>query len=176
MADEKVIVFDPHYCSGCMRCMTTCSTYHSGATSLSKSRIHIARHEGHAITKMNEEDELIFDVLTCQQCDEPYCLNFCPTLAIERDSDLGAIIIDHDKCVGCRMCMLSCPFGAILYDTDKREVIKCELCGGEPQCVRFCPTDALQFLSKRLAHLPRIDRLARKMTQFRARVSEEIPT
>jgi carbon-monoxide dehydrogenase iron sulfur subunit len=173
IADEKVIVFDPDYCSGCMYCMIACSTYNNGATSLSKSRIHIVRHEGPAISKIDEEDDLIFDVITCNHCDEPYCLNFCPTLAIERDKDTGAIIINRDKCVGCRMCMLSCPFGAILYDVTKRQVIKCELCGGDPQCVRFCPTDALQFLPRRLAHLPKIDRLARKMIQFRVRVSEE---
>lgn len=175
MVDEKIIVFDPDYCSGCMRCMTVCSTYNTGATSLSKSHIHIVRHEGHAITKANEEDELIFDVINCQQCDEPYCSYFCPTLAIERDIDSGAITINHDKCIGCRMCLASCPFGAILYDPDKRQVVKCELCGGDPQCVRFCPTGALQFLPKRLTHLPKRDRLARKMTQFQARIGEEMP-
>lgn len=176
MEDEKVIIFDPDYCSGCLRCMTTCSTYNSGATSLSKSRIHVVRHEGHAVTRADEEDELIFDVITCQQCEEPYCSYFCPTLAIERDKDTGAVTINYDKCVGCRMCLVSCPFGAIIYDIDKRQVIKCDLCGGEPQCVRFCPTEALQFLPKKLAHLPKRDSLGRRMTQLRAKVREEIPT
>ena len=173
MVDKGVIVFEPEYCTGCMRCMTTCSTYNNGATSLAKSRIHIIRHEGHAITKMSEGDELIFDVITCQQCDEPYCLYLCPTLAIERNEDTGAIIINHDKCVSCRMCMVSCPFGAISYDPDTRQVVKCELCGGDPQCVKFCPTNALQFLPKKLAHLPKRDRLARKITQLRTRAMEE---
>ena len=175
MENERVIVFDPQYCSGCMRCMTTCSTYNNGATSLSKSRIHIIRHEGHAISGTNEEDELIFNFTTCQQCDEPFCQYFCPTLAIRRDKDTGAMAINYDRCIGCRMCMVSCPFSAISYDPDKRQVVKCEQCGGDPQCVRFCPTGALQFLPKRLADLPQRDRLARKMTQFRARIGEEIP-
>ena len=176
MEEEKVIFFDPHYCSGCMRCATTCSTYNIGATSLTKSRIHIARHEGHAITTINEEDELIFDMFTCQQCDEPYCLHLCPTLAIAKDSETGAITINLDKCMGCRMCMVGCPFGAILYDSDKKQVLKCELCGGDPQCVKFCPTGALQFLPKKLAHLPKIGRLARKMAYFRATIGRELPT
>jgi len=151
--DDRIIVFDPLYCSGCMRCMTTCSTYNSGATSLSKSRIHIVRHEGHALTKIDEEEDLIFDMVVCQHCDEPFCRHLCPTLAIERDKDTGSIVINRDKCVGCRTCLVACPFGAIAYDSDRKEVIKCELCGGDPQCVRFCPTGALQFLPKKLAHL-----------------------
>ena len=72
MNEEKVIVFDPNLCTGCMYCMTACSTYHCGATSLSKSSIHVVRHEGHAITRIDQEDDLIFDVIICQQGDEPF--------------------------------------------------------------------------------------------------------
>lgn len=175
MNSEKVIVFNPDYCSGCMRCMTTCTTYNTGATSLSKSRIHVVRHEGHAISKLDEEDDLIFDVITCLQCDEPYCTYFCPTMAITKDSETGVTFIDHDKCVGCRMCMASCPFGAIFYDSDKRQVVKCEQCDGQPQCVKFCPTLALQFIDKNLAHLSKRDRLGRKMIRFQGKVREEMP-
>jgi len=95
--EEKVIVFDPLLCTGCMRCMTTCSTYNDGATSLSKARIHVVRHEGHAITGIDEEDELIFEVLTCLQCDKPFCLYFCPTRAIERNTETGAMTINYDN-------------------------------------------------------------------------------
>jgi len=175
MAEEKVIVFDPYDCTGCMYCMTACSTYHHGATSLSKSRIHIIRHEGHAITKMDEEDDLIFDVITCQQCDQPYCLYLCPSLAVEKNDDTGALTINHDKCIGCRMCMVGCPFGAILYDLNKKQVVKCELCGGDPQCVRFCASGALQYLPKNLAHLPKRDRLAKKMIQLHERAGNGKP-
>lgn len=176
MDNEKVILFSPEYCSGCMRCMTTCSTYNTGATSLSKSSIHVVRHEGHALTKTGEEDDLIFDVITCKQCDEPYCSYFCPTMAITRNRDSGVVLIDHDKCVGCRMCMASCPFGAIIYDSDRKQVVKCEQCDGDPQCVKFCPTGALQLLPANLAHLPKRDSLGRKMIQFRERIHEAIPT
>lgn len=173
MADEKVIVFDPLYCSGCMYCMTACSTYHQGATSLSKSRIHVIRHEGHAIANMMEEDHLIFDLITCQQCDHPYCQYLCPALAIEKDPITGAIQINHDQCIGCRMCMVGCPFGAILYDSNRKQVVKCELCGGDPQCVRFCFSGALKFLPKDLSHLIQRDRTGRKMIQHHSRKMKE---
>ena len=173
--EEKVIVFDPLLCTGCMRCMTTCSTYNDGATSLSKARIHVVRHEGHAITGIDEEDELIFEVLTCLQCDKPFCMYFCPTRAIERNTETGAMTINYDRCIGCRMCMIGCPFVAIRYDADKKQVIKCEFCDGDPQCVKFCPTDALQFLPKSVANIPKIDRLARRVVELSPRAAEELP-
>lgn len=175
MEEEKVIVFDPHDCTGCMRCATTCSTYNMGATSLTKSCIHVARHEGHAITHIDEEDDLVFQALTCQQCEIPVCQKVCPSGAIERNRSTGAITVNHDRCIRCKMCMDACPFGAILYNPNKRQVIKCELCGGDPQCVKFCPTGALQFLPKRLAHLPKRGRLAKRMTQPEAKVGELSP-
>jgi Fe-S-cluster-containing hydrogenase component 2 len=71
--------------------------------------------------------------------------------------------------------MVGCPFGAILYDSERRRVIKCELCEGDPQCVKFCPTEALKYLPKGLAHLPKRDYLARRIVELRPRVAEEIP-
>jgi len=171
--EEKIIVFDPALCTGCMRCMTTCSTYNFGATSFSKSRIHMIRHEGYAITRMDEEDDLIFQPLVCQQCDKPYCSYFCPAHAIQRNIDTGAMVIDYDKCIGCRMCIVGCPFGAMRYDPVKKQPFKCQFCDGEPQCVRLCPTEALKFLPKSQANLPKIDRLARKIVEQRPTAAEE---
>ncbi len=173
--NERVIVYDPFYCSGCMSCMTACSTYNNGATSLTKARLQIMRHEGHAITGIDEEDDLVFDYINCQHCEDPICQHFCPTLAIHKDRDTGAVVVDKEKCVGCGMCLAVCPFGAISYDSTLRRITKCELCGGEPQCVRFCPTGALQFVPKDLAHLPKRDRLGRKKAKLRGRISEEKP-
>ena len=173
--EEKTIVFDPVLCTGCMRCMTTCSTYNNGATSLSKARLHIVRHEGHAITRMDEEDELIFEALTCRQCDKPFCLYFCPTKAIKRNKETGALAIDYDRCIGCRMCVVGCPFGAARYDSNKKQVFKCELCEGDPQCVKLCPTGALQFLPKSLSHLPKIGYISRRIIEIQPTVAEEIP-
>jgi carbon-monoxide dehydrogenase iron sulfur subunit len=173
--EEKILVYDPVLCSGCMRCMTTCSTYNNGATSLSRARLQIVRHEGHALTRIDEEDDLIFEALGCRQCDKPYCMYFCPVRAITKNKDTGAMTINYDKCIGCRMCMVGCPFGAIVYDSERRRIIKCELCDGDPQCVKFCPTEALKYLPKGLAHLPKRDYLARRIMELRPRFAEEIP-
>ena len=74
------------------------------------------------------------------------------------------------------MCIVACPFGAIMYDADRKRVIKCELCEGDPQCVRLCPTGALAFLPKKSAHLPKGDRLARRIVDLETRaVADDIP-
>ncbi len=172
---EKVLVHDATLCTGCMRCMTTCSTYSFGATSLTKSRIQIVRHEGHAITRMDEADELIFQPMTCQQCDKPRCQEFCPPHAIDRDPQTRAMVVNYDRCIGCRVCMAVCPFGAMRYDTNRRRVFKCELCDGDPQCAKFCPTGALQCISKDVANMPKINTLSRKMIDVqRVPVTESV--
>lgn len=171
---EKVLIHDATLCTGCMRCMTTCSTYNFGATSLSKSRIQIVRHEGHAITRMDEEDELIFQPMICQQCDKPRCMEMCPARAITRNPETKSMVVNYDRCIGCRMCIAVCPFGAMRYDTVRRRVFKCELCEGDPQCVKFCPTGALQFLPKDVSNVVKIDSLARKLIEIQ-RTPVELP-
>ncbi len=152
---RKILVFDPHLCTGCMHCMTTCTTYHEGRTSLSKARLQVIRHEGHAITKIDEADELVFTVIGCQQCEDPICSLVCPVAAISRNHTTGAMVIDQDKCVGCRMCLMTCYFGAISFNQEANKVYKCELCAGDPQCVQFCQPRALRFLPVDQANLPK---------------------
>jgi Fe-S-cluster-containing hydrogenase component 2 len=67
-------------------------------------------------------------------------------MAIARDETLGRVVIDYDRCIGCRMCVAVCPFGAIGFDSITRKVIKCDLCEGDPLCARFCSYGALEYL------------------------------
>ena len=71
-------------------------------------------------------------------------MKVCPVKAITRDGN-GACVINYDKCIGCKMCKNACPLGNMSYSTRLRRVFKCDLCGGEPKCVRFCPGGALLF-------------------------------
>ncbi len=54
--------------------------------------------------------------------------------------------MDTDLCIGCKRCMMVCPFGAPAIDPITGEVFKCDLCGGDPVCARVCPTEAIQYL------------------------------
>jgi carbon-monoxide dehydrogenase iron sulfur subunit len=57
----------------------------------------------------------------------------------------GLDVIDANLCIGCRMCMVACPFGAIAYIADLKQCFKCDLCGGDPLCIRYCEPKALTF-------------------------------
>ena len=131
-----------------MYCMTACSTHNEGSTSLSMARLRMIRHEGHALTRIREADELIFTLISCQQCENPVCAAVCPAGAITRDSSAGAMVIEREACTGCCECVMKCPFGAISLsenDNGQAHAFKCELCGGDPQCVKFCSAQALTY-------------------------------
>lgn len=133
---DKTLVVDYEKCTGCRNCEMACSLFHVQECNPIKSAVQIVKWEVEGL-----------DVpVICQQCEEPACANICPVRAISCDPATGAMIVDYDLCMGCRMCMVACPFGAITFDMDRRQVIKCDLCGGdEPWCVRFCETGALTY-------------------------------
>ena len=133
---NRVLAADYEKCTGCRNCETACSVFHVQACNPAKSAVRIVKW---AKSGLNVP-------VFCQQCEVPACANICPVQAISRDADTGAMIVDIDLCVGCRMCMVACPFGAVVLDRDRRQAIKCDLCGGvEPWCVRFCEPGALTF-------------------------------
>ena len=132
----KIILFDPKKCTGCKICELICSFSNAKEFSISKARIrNLVDLKGAA-----------FFSLTCFQCQDPPCLGACPSDAIYKEDDVTKIA--PRKCTGCRLCISACPFGNVKFDDEKEVAIKCELCGGNPKCVEYCPTEALRFLEK----------------------------
>lgn len=86
----------------------------------------------------------------CMHCTQAACLEACPVDAIVKTSD-GAVVIQNEKCIGCKYCISACPFGIPQFDGQLEKVSKCHMCfdrindGKEPACVQACPTDALVF-------------------------------
>ena len=131
---NRVLVVEYEKCTGCRSCEMACSVYHLRASNPAKSAIRIVKSEGEGLSVP----------VVCQQCEDPPCAAICPVQAIVRDPETDAVIVDGDLCVGCQMCVVACPFGAVVLDRDRRKAIKCDLCGGaEPWCVRFCEPGAL---------------------------------
>ena len=83
--------------------------------------------------------------MTCFHCEEAWCMKVCPAHAISRDEKTNAVVLDQEKCAGCKMCILACPYGNIHFDHVKLVSHKCDLCGGDPRCVTHCISGALQF-------------------------------
>ena len=87
----------------------------------------------------------------------------CPKKAIYRDDALERVMVDYDLCISCKMCVAACPFGAMGFDDDRHMVFKCDLCSGDPQCVRFCFPQALDFIADYRQHFPAVREAASRV-------------
>jgi len=130
---------DPNRCTGCRICEVFCSFKHEAAIYPFKSRIKVVQGD----------ETALFIPTTCRQCEDPKCVAACPTGALSRDPDTGAILVDEDACTGCEACIEACPFGAMALDTERGVAYTCDLCAGDPECARLCPTGAIQVVSER---------------------------
>ncbi len=131
----KLIEILHNSCVGCRLCEMICSLVHEDECSTTKSRITIVRDEefGNNLVSL------------CIQCAETYCVESCPLAALSRDPETGAVLVDEQLCNGCEVCIVACPLGAISYDKERAVVFKCDLGGGDPECVKFCSREALAF-------------------------------
>jgi carbon-monoxide dehydrogenase iron sulfur subunit len=134
---RKKLTIDPLKCTGCGACEQACALKHEHTDNVEKSRIRI----------IHSSDGSRFSLpSTCQHCENPPCLAVCPQEAIYRDLRSDGVIIDKNRCIGCKMCVSACPFGAMSFDKDRGRAFKCDLCEGEPECVRVCEERALDYV------------------------------
>lgn len=153
---EKILYIDPEKCSGCRICESVCSLHHEKVCNPARSRIHIEKWETAGL----------YIPIVCQQCETPLCQAVCPMHAIRIDEKTGALMIDYDLCVGCRLCVMFCPFGGVNIDTKTRKVLKCDLCDGEPRCITFCEPKALQYLNATAINLRKRRAAAEKFSDL----------
>jgi len=128
-----MIVLDPAKCSGCRRCEVNCSFFHSGTVGRSAARVKVAKIEDIGI------DFPVF----CQLCRERYCTR-CPEGAVQIEA-LGQVVVSPTLCTVCGACERLCPIGAIEIYNEIPHV--CDLCGGDPRCVKACTLGAIRFES-----------------------------
>lgn len=133
----NVLVIDQEKCTGCRQCELVCSVFHTGVSNPSRSRIRVAKWEHVGL----------YLPMTCQHCETPFCTEVCPTKACHRDLENLRVIIDKRKCIGCKTCIIACPFGAPFFDKAERVTVKCDYCDGNPQCVAFCYAKAVTYVS-----------------------------
>ena len=134
MSNKRLIV-TPGRCIGCRSCELACSFAHAkkpGEPALSRIKAYMY------------SDELSL-VVVCLQCDDAACMKVCPSGALTRNERTGAVDWDDEKCIHCGMCQTACPFGNITIEPHTLDVLKCDLCKGDPVCAKFCPTKALEY-------------------------------
>lgn len=138
---KMAILVDKTLCCGCRVCEMVCSNLNSeGRNTSSLARLSVVK-------KYIKED---YQPKVCYQCSDPPCLKVCPVGALHVDKRSGtfARIIDESKCIGCQQCIEACQQHfhppRPKFDVQKKRSIKCHLCFGDPQCVKFCPIGALR--------------------------------
>lgn len=165
---KGMIVVTPERCMGCSGCEVACAIEHSQS-----KRLVDAIHERPApCSRVMVEQGRTFAVpLQCRQCEDAPCVAVCPTQALFRHDTDSPVVLDKDLCIGCKNCVLACPFGVIRMDERSHAIIKCDQCFERlqrhelPACVEACPIGALEFrtldsavTAKREAYLVQIER------------------
>ncbi|MHA1594022.1 MAG: 4Fe-4S dicluster domain-containing protein [Candidatus Baldrarchaeia archaeon] len=135
---QMVLVYNPWRCTGCTSCMIACSYKHYGVLDYNLSNIKISF----------AEELKRFEAVYCHHCEEPICATVCPVSAIVKDEDTGIVTIDVMKCIGCQLCNVMCPLSVPWFNEALRVSIKCDLCDGDPECVKFCSSRALRFVPR----------------------------
>jgi Fe-S-cluster-containing dehydrogenase component len=140
------IVYDPKLCTGCLTCEIVCSAFKNNG----KIRPEISRIKVTMKIFSGEEDN--FEPIICYQCDDPKCLLACPVDGAFYICEItGARVINESSCIGCKICIEACSQQfkppRIIFDIEKKVAIKCDLCDGDPQCVKWCPNGALKYIS-----------------------------
>jgi Fe-S-cluster-containing dehydrogenase component len=167
------LLYDSTLCIGCKACVAACKESNglppeysspddlwdtpldiSGKT---KNVIKVYR-DGSGLTKDAETDGYAFMKHSCLHCVDPSCVSACPVSAMKKDPVTGIVSYDEKDCIGCRYCIVACPFGVPRFEYDKAfpKIVKCELCNhlkpDDPNsrfqysaCAQVCPTGATLF-------------------------------
>jgi carbon-monoxide dehydrogenase iron sulfur subunit len=145
---DKAIVVNIEKCLACKSCEIACALAHSKSKVLEEAIAESPKPQ--RMVTVESADEFSVPI-QCRHCEDAPCITICPTEAIHRHTANDPVLIDRDKCIGCKFCLMVCPFGVIEISRDGKAVVKCDLCieqtkaGEEPMCVASCPTGALQF-------------------------------
>jgi carbon-monoxide dehydrogenase iron sulfur subunit len=141
---RRVYPIEEH-CMACRRCEVACIVEHSpGKDAVKAYRDAAKRKRNRAV--FEEKGAASFSLM-CRHCEDAPCIEACITGAMSRD-ERGAVVVDEERCVGCWMCIMVCPYGAIQREERTGKVSwKCDLCPEReiPACVEACTNRALVF-------------------------------
>jgi Fe-S-cluster-containing dehydrogenase component len=156
------VLVDTTVCIGCRKCEWACQGAHDLEQDTfenyqNDSTMDVMRRPSHDnITVVNKYKDGKNVKIQCMHCDYPACVSACIVGAITKKEN-GAVIWDTEKCIGCRYCMVACPFQIPAFEYHKAldpKIVKCDFCidrtleGKLPACVNICPVEALTYGSR----------------------------
>jgi Fe-S-cluster-containing dehydrogenase component len=176
-AEEAVgMLFDATLCVGCKACVAKCKEVNGNAPAhaspdnpwdnaldLSGDTFNVIKvySDGSGKIKDSIKDGFCFEKRSCMHCVDPGCVSACPTTSMRRDSKTGIVTHHPESCIGCRNCMVACPYNVPQFDYDKvfGSIHKCQMCnqpgverinnGQMTGCAEACPTGATLFGSRK---------------------------
>jgi formate dehydrogenase iron-sulfur subunit len=152
------VLVDETRCVGCRKCEVACAESHGlpkpildGETVFEKPRSP-TESQLTVVNRYKTMTDEFFAKKQCMHCAQPACVAACLTKAMHKTKE-GAVVWDESKCMGCRYCMLACPFDILKFEYHKAipRIQKCNLCwdriraGKQPACVEICPAEAMLF-------------------------------
>lgn len=158
---RKALLISPELCIGCRGCQTACKSWNQlpgqktkntgtvqNPPDLTPSLFNMIRY-----VEMPSENDMmrwLFVSRRCMHCGDAGCLKICPSPGALFRTKEGAVAFNKEKCIGCKLCVVGCPFDVPRYD-EKDKVSKCNLCadriaeGLVPACAKTCPTGAIRY-------------------------------
>ncbi len=147
------LLITPEDCTSCHSCELACSLFHEEEFNPARARVEVRTWD----------DNTHSASVMCLQCEEAGCMAICPAGAITEDKTTGARLVNGSKCIKCRMCIQICPFGSNFFDLKGRKILKCDLCDGDPQCARVCPSGAIVYGERNTANTAKRQQAAAKL-------------
>jgi Fe-S-cluster-containing dehydrogenase component len=167
-AKKLGLVIDLDTCVGCQACATSCKEWNTQGYSAPLNDVNaygsdpsgtwLNRIHGYEVKEEGQSQSRVVNFpRSCLHCEEPACVTVCPTGASYKRAEDGIVLVDYDKCIGCKYCSWACPYGAREVDPERKVMTKCTLCvdriydqtkpesDRKPACVMACPTSARLF-------------------------------
>jgi formate dehydrogenase iron-sulfur subunit len=157
--DGMAMLYDTTKCIGCRACQNACKEWNGNPPEAAPGGLYDAPMELSADTwtliqlaKLEGSDQWAFLKRQCMHCLYPACVSACPVGALQQ-TEYGAVVYDPERCIGCRYCMVACPFGIPKFEWEESlpYIRKCTFCidrledGLEPACAAACPVGAITF-------------------------------
>ncbi len=147
MSNQYAFYVDTTRCIKCWACQVTCKQW-NGIEAGTTAR----RTVQEIVTGTFPDANRQFISTACSHCENPACVEMCPTGSITKREEDGLVVVNKETCIGCQTCATACPFGIPQYSPADGKMDKCDgclTCGrtpeDEPHCVASCPTKALHF-------------------------------
>lgn len=140
------ILIDSTKCDGCKNCTIACMQTHR-KTPGTLYDLDLTDPENESRNHIVQMEDGTYRPIFCRHCDQPECVMSCMSGALTKDPVTGHVFYDEEKCGSCFMCVMNCPYGVLKPDAlSRKKVLKCDFCresGGEPECVKVCPKQAI---------------------------------